>query len=117
MCIRDSFDNTEEFISGLNHLRFGGHNVVLFHVLDRYEIEFPLNGMWKFVGLEGEGELVTQPARVRENYLKEFEEFVREIKSACDRAEVDYVMVNTSDPVELTISNYLLQRSALAKAR
>ena len=117
MLFSDLFDNTEEFISGLNHLRFGGHNVVLFHVLDRYEIEFPLNGMWKFVGLEGEGELVTQPARVRENYLKEFEEFVREIKSACDRAEVDYVMVNTSDPVELTISNYLLQRSALAKAR
>ena len=117
MLFSDLFDNTEEFISGLNHLRFGGHNVVLFHVLDRYEIEFPLNGMWKFVGLEGEGELVTQPARVRENYLKEFEEFVREVKSACDRAEVDYVMVNTSDPVELTISNYLLQRSALAKAR
>ena len=117
MLFSDLFDNTEEFISGLNHLRFGGHNVVLFHVLDRYEIEFPLNGMWKFVGLEGEGELVTQPARVRENDLKEFEEFVREIKSACDRAEVDYVMVNTSDPVEHTISNYLLQRSALAKAR
>ena len=117
MLFSDLFDNTEEFIEGLNHLRFGGHNVVLFHVLDRYEIEFPLNGMWKFVGLEGEGELVTQPARVRENYLKEFEDFVRQIKGACDRAEVDYVMVNTGDPIEHTISNYLLQRSALAKAR
>ena len=117
MLFSDLFDNTEEFISGLNHLRFGGHNVVLFHVLDRYEIEFPLNGMWKFVGLEGEGELVTQPARVRENYLKEFEDFVRQIKNACDKAEVDYVMVNTGDPIEHTISNYLLQRSALAKAR
>jgi uncharacterized protein (DUF58 family) len=117
MLFSDLFDNTEEFIEGLNHLRFGGHNVVLFHVLDRYEIEFPLNGMWKFIGLEGEGELVTQPARVRENYLKEFKDFVRQIKGACDRAEVDYVMVNTGDPIEHTISNYLLQRSALAKAR
>ncbi len=117
MLFSDLFDNTEEFISGLNHLRFGGHNVVLFHVLDRYEIEFPLNGMWKFVGLEGEGELVTQPARVRENYLKEFESFIREIKTACDKAEIDYVMVNTADPIEHTISNYLLQRSALAKSR
>jgi uncharacterized protein (DUF58 family) len=89
MLFSDLFDNTEEFINGLNHLRFGGHNVVLFHVLDRYEIEFPLSGMWTFVGLEGEGELVTQPARVRENYLKEFEEFVREIQSACDKAVVD----------------------------
>ncbi|MFP6872108.1 MAG: DUF58 domain-containing protein [Verrucomicrobiales bacterium] len=117
MLFSDLFDTAEEFINGLNHLRFGGHNVVLFHVLDRYEIEFPLNGMWKFVGLEGEGELVTQPARVRENYLKEFEAFVRQIKNACDRVEVDYVMVNTGEPIEHTLSNYLLQRSALSKAR
>jgi uncharacterized protein (DUF58 family) len=51
----DLFDNTDEFIEGLNHLRFRGHNVILFHILDPHELEFPLNGMWKFVGLEGEG--------------------------------------------------------------
>jgi hypothetical protein len=98
-------------------LRFGGHNVILFHILDDYELNFPLNGMWKFLGLEGEGELVTQPARVRENYLKELESFVNEIKSACAKNEVDYVLVNTKDPVEKTISDYLLRRTAMAKSR
>lgn len=117
MLFSDLFDNTEEFLDGLNHLRFGGHNVVLFHVLDPHEIEFPLNGMWKFMGLEGEGEVITQPARVRANYLKELEEFVGGIRKACAKAQVDYVLVNTRDPVEQTITNYLLQRSALAKAR
>jgi uncharacterized protein (DUF58 family) len=117
MLFSDLFDNTEEFIQGLNHLRFGGHNVVLFHTLDPYEIEFPLNGMWKFMGLEGEGEVITQPARVRANYLQELEKFVDGIRQACAKAQVDYVLVNTREPVEQTISNYLLQRTALAKTR
>ena len=117
MLFSDLFDNTEEFIQGLSHLRFGGHNVILFHVLDPYEIAFPLNGMWKFMGLEGEGEVITQPGRVRANYLKELEEFVGGIRKACAKAQVDYVLVNTRDPVEQTITNYLLQRTALAKTR
>ncbi len=117
MVFSDLLDNTEEFIEGINHLRFRGHNVILFHILDRYEIEFPLDGMWKFVGLEGEGELITQPARVRANYLKELESFITQIKTACTQAQVDYVLVNTADPIEHVLSSYLLQRSALAKAR
>lgn len=117
MLFSDMFDNTDEFLDGLNHLRFGGHNVVVFHMLDPFEIEFPLSGMWRFMGLEGEGEVITQPARVRANYLKELEEFVNKIRKACGRSQVDYVLVNTADPVEVTITNYLLQRTALAKAR
>ncbi len=117
MIFSDLFDNTEEFIEGLNHLRYGGHNVILFHVMDPHEIDFPLNVMWKFMGLEGEGEVITQPARVRANYLEELEKFVGDIRKACAKAQVDYVLVNTKDPIEQTISNYLLQRSALAKAK
>ncbi len=113
----DLLDNTEDFIQGLNHLRFKGHNVILFHILDPAELEFPLEGMWKFVGLEGEGELITQPARVRANYLKELESFISEIKDACTKAQVDYVLVNTRDPVEQVLSNHLLQRSVLNKGR
>ncbi len=117
MLFSDLFDNTDEFIKGLNHLRFRGHNVILFHVMDPYEIEFPLTGMWRFVGLEGEGDLITQPARVRANYLKELQKFVREIRTACTKAQVDYVLVNTREPVEQVLSSYLLQRAALAKTR
>ncbi|HCQ32486.1 MAG TPA: DUF58 domain-containing protein [Verrucomicrobiales bacterium] len=117
MLFSDLFDNTEEFIEGLNHLRYGGHNVILWHIMDPYEIEFPLSGMWKFMGLEGEGEVITQPGRVRANYLEELEKFVTEIKRACNKSGVEHVLVNTKVPVEQTISNYLLQRSAMAKAK
>ncbi|MDH3583620.1 MAG: DUF58 domain-containing protein [Phycisphaerae bacterium] len=117
MLFSDLFDNTDEFIEGLNHLRFRGHNVILFHILDPYEIEFPLSGMWKFMGLEGEGDLITQPSRVRSSYLKELEAFIARVKGACNQAQVDYVLVNTSDPIEHVLTSYLVQRTALSKSR
>jgi len=109
----DMLDNTDEFVSGINHLRFKGHNVIVFHVLDPYELDFPFKGTSKFIGLEEEGEIVTQPDRLRDNYLKELEKFISGIRSACTKAEVDYVLVNTAEPIEHVLSAYLLQRTFL----
>ena len=107
----DMLDNTDEFISGINHLRYRGHNVIVFHILDPYELDFPFKGTSKFIGLEEEGEVVTQPERLRDNYLKELEKFISSIRSACTKTEVDYVLVNTAEPIEHVLSGYLLQRS------
>ena len=117
MVFSDLLDNTDEFIKGINHLRFRGHNVVVFHVLDPQEIEFPLNGVWRFEGLEDDGELITQPARVRQAYLDELEKFIRKVRDACIRSEADYVLCNTAEPIESVVSSYLLQRTATAKSR
>ena len=113
----DLFDMTDEFIEGVNHLRFKGHNVIIFHILDPYEINFPLEGMWKLIGLEGEGEIITQPARIRDSYLKELDKFVTEIRSACMKCQADYVLVNTETPIEQVISSYLIRREASVKGR
>ena len=117
MVFSDLLDNTDEFIKGINHLRFRGHNVTVFHILDPHEIEFPLNGVWRFEGLENDGELITQPVRVREAYLKELEVFIGKVRGACIKSQADYVLVNTAEPIESVISSYLLQRTAAAKVR
>ena len=115
MLFSDLFDHTEEFINGLSHLRYAGHNVTVFHILDPYELTFPLSGMWKFVGLENDGEVITQPARVRASYLHELEQFIDRVKRACTRQNVDYVLVNTARPIESVVSSYLIQRTATVK--
>ena len=117
MVFSDLLDNTDDFIKGINHLRFRGHNVTVFHILDPQEIEFPLNGVWRFEGLENDGELVTQPARIRQAYLEELEKFIRKVRDACIRSEADYVLCNTAEPIESIVSSYLLQRTATAKVR
>jgi len=113
MLFSDMLDSTEEFIKGINHLRFRGHNVIVFHILDPYELDFPFKGTSKFVGLEDDGEVVTQPDRLRDNYLKELESFISGIRSACTKAQVDHVLVNTAEPIEHVLSSYLLQRTLM----
>lgn len=106
----DLLDTVDEFLRGLCHLRFRGHNVVVFHILDPDELEFPFRGVHKFKGLENEGELVTQPGRIRAVYLRELNAFTDRIRKACRRSRIDYVMVNTARPVEAVLSEFLLLR-------
>lgn len=103
----DLFDRVDEVLKGLDHLRFHGHNVAVFHLLDPSEIHFPLDGVWKFKGLEGEGEIVTQPRRVRSVYLQELGQFLQEIRSGCERSRVEYVFADTSKPVENALIGFL----------
>ena len=108
MLFSDLFDNVEGFIKGLSHLRYRKHNITVFHTLDPYELEFPFTGTCRFVGLENDGEIITQPARIRELYLKEVGKFTSDIRRACERIGVDYVLVNTARPQDEVLSEYLL---------
>ena len=110
MLFSDLLDNVDEFVKGLDHLRFRGHNVTVFHLMDPWELEFPFKGTCRFVGLENEPEIITQPQRVRQSYLDEVERFTRSIRTACERSHTDYVLVNTSRPVDAILAAYLLQR-------
>ncbi len=113
MLFSDLFDHVEEFVKGLDHLRFRGHNVTVFHVMDPYELEFPFTGTWRFLGLENEPEITTQPKRIRAAYLEELRKFVTQIRSACERSHVDYVLVDTSRPIEEVLSAYLIKRMTM----
>jgi uncharacterized protein (DUF58 family) len=109
--ISDLFDHVDDFIKGLDHLRFKGHNVVVFHVLDPWELTFPFGGgTWRFEGLENEGEIVTQPKRIRAAYMDELRKYLTQIRTACERSTVDYVLVDTSRPVDVVLSAYLIGR-------
>ncbi len=110
MLFSDLFDNTDQFLDGLNHLRFAGHNITVFHVLDPYELTMPFDGTWRFQGLEGEDEIITQPRRIRAAYLQELDRFLTQVRTACERAHVDYCLVDTSRPVAETLSGYLIGR-------
>lgn len=110
MLFSDLFDHVAEFVQGIEHLRFKGHNVAVFHVLDPHELQFPYDGSCKFIGLEEDGEVVTQPKRIRAAYLEELRKFLQEVRRACERAHVDYTLVDTSRPVDAVLSGYLIGR-------
>jgi uncharacterized protein (DUF58 family) len=96
--ISDLLDDEEKIIRGLQHLRFAGHEVIVFHVLDPFELTFPFAGTVEFVGLEKQGHLVTRPAEIRKSYLAEFGAFLERIRLACERNNCPYVKVTTDQP-------------------
>jgi uncharacterized protein (DUF58 family) len=110
--ISDLFAEVDDILAGLDHLRFDGHNVVVLHTLDPYEIEFPFNGTWRFEGLEGELPLTTQPERIREDYLTSFNEYLEALRTGCIASHVDYTTVNTSRPLDAVLNEFFFERQA-----
>ena len=109
--ISDLFADADDVLRGLQRLRFDGHNVIVFHTLDPFELEFPFKGTWQFDGLEGEDDLITQPERIREDYLSNLNGFLEDIQSGCIGCGVDYALVDTSRPLDGLLSEFLENRS------
>jgi uncharacterized protein (DUF58 family) len=113
----DLFDKTEEVLHGLHEIASRGHDIVVFHVLDRDEVEFPFERMTLFQGLEQMPELLCDPRSLREAYLKEIETFAEEIRKGCLGQRIDYVRVVDSMPLDVVLTSYLSARAARAKRR
>jgi uncharacterized protein (DUF58 family) len=111
--ISDLFSDVDDILAGLDHLRFDGHNVVVLHTLDPYELEFPFDGTWRFEGLEGEEPLTTQPQRIRDDYVASFGEYMEALKAGCVASHVDYTTVDTSRPLDTVLSEFFHQRESM----
>src|SRR5947209_12684127 len=69
--ISDLFDDEGAILSGIQHLRFGGNEVIVLHTMDPYELEFPFQGNVEFDGLEAIPQITTRPREVRRSYQRE----------------------------------------------
>ena len=113
--ISDGFDDVAAILKGLRHLRFRGHEVVLFHILHRDEIDFPLDGNIRFIGLEGFEELMTRPQLLKPAYLRAIGTYLAELQKGCDGSGVDYVRMVTDRPLAAALGDYLVRRLQTGK--
>jgi uncharacterized protein (DUF58 family) len=108
--ISDCFDEVEALLGGMQHLRFQGHEVIVFHVLHPDEIQFPFGGMVKFDGLEDHREFLTRPQLIRPAYLRALEKYLGDLQKGCERHRCDYLLINTGRPLTETLTGYLARR-------
>jgi uncharacterized protein (DUF58 family) len=111
--ISDLYDEPEEVIRALHHFRHRRHEVILFHVFDKAELEFPFRDVIAFHDLETQERIQVDPAYVRDVYIEQLKQFVDTYKRACSESQIDYVMTDTSVPYDFMLSRYIARRSRL----
>jgi uncharacterized protein (DUF58 family) len=109
--ISDLLDDPEPAIKGLRHLKFRGTDVVVFQVLDPNELTFPFRGAAKFRDLETAQEVVAEPAKARKEYLRELAGLTLQYDRELRGAGIDYVQLDTSQPLDFALLTYLSARS------
>lgn len=113
--ISDLFDDVDALLAGLKHFRHRRHDVIIFHVLDPAEIDFPFQHVTMFKGLESLGEVVTEPRSLRAAYQQEVQSFLKEVRTGCRARQIDYLTVRTDQPLDTVLSTFLSARKKRVK--
>jgi uncharacterized protein (DUF58 family) len=114
--ISDLLASVETLRSQLGYLRSQGHEVVLIRVLDPAELAFSFDKAVTFVDLESGKDLYIDPAAARANYRKNFERHAEDVRSVCRSLGIDLYQLDTSQPLELALFDFLQSRLHLARA-
>jgi uncharacterized protein (DUF58 family) len=113
--LSDCFDELDDILAGLKHLRHKRHEVVVMQVLDRAELEFPFQEATLFRGLEAWPELLTDPRSLRDGYLEQVQTFITELQRNCLMQNIDYIQLPTDASLGIVLASYLARR--LARSR
>ncbi|TWT90962.1 hypothetical protein Mal64_13610 [Pseudobythopirellula maris] len=97
-------------IPALRRLRHGGHDVILFHVLDEAEVAFPFTGLVELEDPESKEKLEIDADGFRTDYLAEVESFRETYRQECFQSGIDYVPLDTSMPFDRALTEYLVTR-------
>ncbi len=89
-----------------------GHDVMVFHVLDDDELDFPFNGATRFDGIEVPEQLACNPRALREGYLAALGQYLEEVRRGCAQHNVDYVLLRTSQSLGSALASFLNHRLA-----
>jgi len=115
--LSDCYEAPAVVADAMGVLRTSGHDVVVMHILDKAELDFPFEEAATFEDLETRERIPLVPARMRERYRTSVREHLAELERKCLERGVDYVVVNTSQPIEDMLFNYLVRRERLRRVR
>ena len=110
MIFSDLLVDPEPVIAALRRLRHGGHDVILFHVLDQAEVAFPFEGLVQLRDPETGAVIEIDADGYRRDYLDEIEAFRSLYKRECRQSRIDYVPLDTSMPFDRALTEYLVNR-------
>ena len=112
MLFSDLLGDFEPIKKALHRLRFAGHDVILFHILDEAEALFPFEGMLELEDNETNETLLVDADGIKADYLEEVAAFRESYRKECHGARIDYIPLHTGMPFDKALMSYLLSRQA-----
>ena len=110
LVVSDLYDEDESVEQELRRAVTIGHEVAVFHVLTREEVEFPFAGEFEMEDLES-GDTVLAGEASADGYRQEFAAFLERWRTRCTRHGIDYTRVTTDTPLDEALRGYLLRRA------
>ncbi len=111
--ISDLFCDAEELLRAFQHLRFQKHDLAVFQLLDRMELDFNFDRPMRFVDLESTASIVTEPVIVRDEYLDALERHRARLRDGCHEFNTDFREVVTDQNYEKVLADFLTERARL----
>jgi len=110
MVFSDLLADPDPVLQSLFRLRHGGHDVILFHILDEAEVEFPFDGVIEFEEPERNDRVQVDATNFRRDYISEMEAFRERFRRDCFQSGIDYVALDTSMQFDKALIEYLISR-------
>jgi uncharacterized protein (DUF58 family) len=112
MLFSDLLADPEPILQALGRLKHGGHDVIIFHILDEAEVRFPFDGLIEFEEPETKQKLQVDASNFRRDYLAEVNDFREMYRRECVQRHIDYVGLDTSMQFDKALMEYLVSRRA-----
>lgn len=111
--VSDLLTDLDAFFDGLARIQYRGNEVLVFHVLDKDELELPFKDLVLFHDIEGSEELFAEPWAFRKGYVAAMQQFLAEVRDGCGNRGIDYLQLRTDEELAAALSHYLHARERL----
>ncbi len=115
--ISDLYEEPDEILEAIKPYRFLGNDIMVFHVLDPAELDFPYKDASRFQDLETGEEVPIVPESLLKQYRELIAAHIDALRTKFSEIRVDYTLVNTSRPLDDALFNYLANRERMMRVR
>ncbi|MFW6158247.1 MAG: DUF58 domain-containing protein [Planctomycetota bacterium] len=109
--LSDLLDEPDDVVEALGHLRFDGHDVIVFQILDAAEAHFPFAETRRFEDVESGEKITADAGSIKAGYLRALGEFIETYRSELYKRRIDFFAMDTSMSFDRALMAYLMKRS------
>ncbi|HEY7289273.1 MAG TPA: DUF58 domain-containing protein [Vicinamibacterales bacterium] len=115
--ISDLYEDPQAVVDAVSPLRFRGNDLIVFHVLDPAEIDFPYDDASAFEDLESGEQIPVVPEALAGKYRDLVRAHIETLATKFAELRIDYSLLNTANPLDHALFNYLSMRERLNRVR